>query len=421
MKAQAEAVLRQLQALSLGPLWVESNYSDPHQREEKTPPAKEGWFESDAQNIDHEKGVEEHESCFVVDFRPNGFVIDRLIRLLKSSFLTYRFDSLVRLFLEKPDRFDVVISAVKGSYLYCVGPEKQPFLHKKAAEAYWVNTRWDDFFEERHVHVGSPKGAFKSVNYCGITGILLGPPNYHLYGDLIREHYNERLKDFCTWKDFIAGIKNSHDERLIRDWFESKTYVRFYIPRKNSEMVFQDYYSAKQYLLEKTSADKQIIPTTHIRFPYADLEKLQDKEMKAFVKEEKYREVRNMRRLGNNCRICMYRAGIHFYKRAKSLGCHVYVCAVKRNVRDEFTSLPDDLTAIIECIAAHPLIKFDDLLKQVSTMEPWADAPIDVLVFKQKVIQLVRQGFVTQYENGLLYVSPKQTRASKMNQKKVKV
>ena len=44
-----------------------------------------------------------------------------------------------------------------------------------------LNNNLGAFFEMQEVEVEPPKGNFPIINKCGITGELLGPPNYHRY------------------------------------------------------------------------------------------------------------------------------------------------------------------------------------------------------------------------------------------------
>ena len=99
------------------------------------------------------------------------------------------------------------------------------------------------------------------------------------------------------------------------------------------------------------------------------------------------------------------------------------MCSIKRNVRDESTCFSPELLSIINCIEAHPCDSLENILRVHFCVPPnvSVDQRVDfeqIAKFKQNLILLVRQGYVTQYEDGTLYISPRQTMASKLNQRR---
>lgn len=62
-------------------------------------------------------------------------------------------------------------------------------------------------------------GEFPCVAQCGISGLLLGPPNHHSYAEKVREINATR---FPTWSAdaYRAKIKMVHDKALVDQWKE---------------------------------------------------------------------------------------------------------------------------------------------------------------------------------------------------------
>lgn len=415
-----EIILQQLQALSLGPTWTEKQYDTKSgnqvvKKEQDNSAQKDVHF--------YRQLLSRCKERIKVDFRPNVLAMNTLIQTLRKSYITYHFIPLVRLFLEKENRLNIIIHALEGHSIFCLRPNKLPFLTLGAAQDYLVKKYWNEVFESREVHLEPPQGVFTSVNFCGMTGVLLGPPNYHLYSDLLREHYEDQLKDRCTWDEFLASIRNTHDEKDVQQWMKKMTCNYHYYLKEDPSICFENSRLAKAYLLQHLPKQESIMRLKQLCFSYDQVHNVVDEDLRLFLESEGRIEMQLPIRLTNFCRTRLHRIGFHIYRKGNDTKCATYVCSVKRNIRDENTCFSPELLSIIDCIEAHPCASLDKILKVYfcaqSNMS--IDQQVDfeqIAKFKQNLILLVRQGYVTQYEDGTLYISPRQTMASKQNQRR---
>ncbi len=404
-------VLQEIKALSLGPNWSEKSYTN------HAEPAHEKLTQYIAKRkpIDI-KGID-------ISLKPETEVMDRLIQSMKSSCITYRFFPIVNFFLQK-EQYKIVLSAIKNNTIFCTVVDKLPFLKKETAEDYLSEKYWDDFFYSETVSVSAPKGAFHSVNRCGITGILLGPPNYHLYSDLLREHYEQYLKNQYSWETFLLRIKNESSPEIVQQWINAISQSYRYHLKQNPEIIFENRTLAKQYLLQNISfVNDDIQRIKHIIFSREDINKITDEDLKQAILYEITNEMRVPIKIGYLCSARFRHSGFHVYKKGRDADKITYVCAIKRRIRDEYTSFSKKLENIIECIEKHPRESLENLAKYYFNIDSKPSNVINItetnyfLEFKRNLIFLIQQGWVTQYEDGNLYVSPRQTLASKNNQK----
>lgn len=414
MKTQ-DSILQEMKALSLGPSWTEKSF-DISTQESVTPK----FEKKKVPNIKRKDPALIDVDIFL---KPTTELMDLLVQTMKKTCITYRFFPIVTFFLHR-DEYKIVLTALKNNAIFCTLVENLPFLKKEKAEHYLVEKYWDDFFYTETILLSNPKGNFNSINRCGITDVLLGPPNYHLYSDLLREHYDRHLKERCTWGTFLDNIKNESGPEIIQQWQESMSRGYRYHLKQNPEVVFENHALAKQYLIQNiASLNDGIREVKHVAFPKGKLDQIADMELKRAILDEIENEIRVPIKIGYLCSGRFRHSGFHVYKKGHDADKVTYVCAIKRRIRDEYTSFSPILESIIECIEKHPCESLENLTKYYlgipQNTKNWQKT-VDqsrYFEFKRNLFFLIQQGWITQYEDGVLYVSPRQTFASKNNQK----
>lgn len=358
----------------------------------------------------------------MIKIRPNESAMEMLVQVLRKSYITYRFFPIVRLLLEKKDRYQIVIVSETEPFFYWED-QQQPFLTLDRAYEAITQHLWSAYFEEEKVPIEPPKGVFTSINRCGITQRLIGPPNYHLYNELLKTHYQRYLKEHYSWEDFICQIKNEHSPQCVQEWLEQVSFVPRYHFKPNVEICFDQRTAAKNYLVNYLQLNEKLTPITRLALTVDQVDNLWDGQLKEAIERELQQELQVPVRLGSYCRAFLHHSGFHIYRKGKRNEVITYICSVKRHVRDEFTFFTEEINRIIRCIEQHPYKTLEELipcfLKQMGATEemPGENSP-EIMGLKHDLILLIKQGYITQYEDGTLYISPQQTLASKQNRKK---
>ena len=360
-----------------------------------------------------EEGLAKPELDFTkkieIAIRPNKQAMDALVANLRRSCITYQLASLVRLFLEKKERFDIFITALRPNTLFCTQQENLPFLSREVAFDYLIKKYWSDVFEKEVIPLSPITGNFTSINRCGITNVLLGPPNYHLYNDLLKEHYNQHLSRDYSWDFFVQQIKNEHNPSLIKQWQKGMAEHTIFRLKANPEIHFDSLYSAQTYLQTHPSLIKDSVKSYNaFSLSYTEVGKIKDEFLKGQIYQKIRDELRSPISLGCFCRTRFRHAGFHLYKKRKGPAYTSFLCAIKRKVRTEDNcELSSDLTRIVDYIERHPML---DMQTYLTALQPNTISPEDpqILKLKNNLIMLIKTGYVTQFENGTLYVSPKQ-------------
>ena len=97
---------------------------------------------------------------------------------------------------------------------------KRVFRSRANAEAHVLNDHLDKFFAVEETEVEPPAGVFTCVGRCRLSGVLLGPPNYHGYNEKIQELWSSRFAHMSK-AEYLGHVETVRDEALIEQWKDS--------------------------------------------------------------------------------------------------------------------------------------------------------------------------------------------------------
>lgn len=317
---------------------------------------------------------EAFEPVVQVALYPQDEAFEALVQRLRATMRTYQLFAIARLILEKPERFVVLVSnkAEEGEEpapLYFSVPGHVPFFTEEEAVRHVLEQHADVFFETETIEVEPPKGNFQMVNRCGVTGELLGPPNYHRYPAFLRRHYAAKIGNM-SYDRFVAKIETVKDPEVIQAWLDSmKTGVRYKVkaPREGEPEALDSLPEAKEFLL-RYRKDEVVGSDKTVRFAGRDIGRMPDGDLRRSVETYVARQRRFPLETANNLRGRLRRQNFAVYKKG-SKGVS-YVCAVKRKFRDADTVLSDSIQNLIEFIGKNPEIPASKLPERYLGIAP---------------------------------------------------
>ncbi|WP_309382500.1 hypothetical protein [Cerasicoccus frondis] len=292
-----------------------------------------------------------------VAFYPEDAPFKALCHAMRSNCRTYELFEIARLILEKPERFVVVLHPKKDEgpqEFYISVPDGLPFSSEEQVIAHVLKHHIDKFVDTEEVEVEPPSGNFPVVNRCGVTGALIGPPNYHRYQALVTEHHALHVPNM-PFEKFTSRIESVRDEEVVAQWIEQMRKETRYKLKTADELVegFDNLESLKFYLTSKRKAE--IVRTTHqARFSGQQAESLPKGPLRDSIFGWREQQTRFPLETANNLRGRLRRMHFTIYKRG-SKGAS-YVCAVKRKFRNSQTRLAESLQELIDFIEKHPNI-----------------------------------------------------------------
>ena len=163
---------------------------------------------------------------FDATFYPEDVSFAALAKTIRASCRTFELFDIAKTVIAKQDRFVVVLDRkpTKGADpakrpFYVSMPDSVPFESEEDAVNYVMQKHLDRFFTTEQVETDPPKGSFQVINKCGVTGELLGPPNYHLYNQTVQQHHATRLARM-PFETFKSRIESVREPEVIEAWLE---------------------------------------------------------------------------------------------------------------------------------------------------------------------------------------------------------
>lgn len=338
---------------------------------------------------DHNNSRPSFQPTVKVDIYPQDEAFDALVKRLVSTARTYQLFEIAQLLLEKPERFVIVVGQLPSKNkdagtepkpLFYSVPGHLPFDTEEAAVNHVLSSELEVFFDIEPVEVEPPSGNFQVVNRCGVTGELLGPPNYHLYQEFLQRHYANKINGMA-FERFTSKIETVKEQAVIDEWLESMKKGFKYIlkDRQEGEPESFDSLEAVRIFLLQHRKGKVVGSSSTVRFAGRDIERMPRglirRSVEVYIEQQKRFPLDS----ANNIRGRLRRHNFTVYKKGgKGIS---YVCAVKRKFRDSKTKFSDSIKGLIEFIEQNPNIHASKL--------PTQYIGIDVEKYKTEKLKVV--------------------------------
>ncbi|MFM9082271.1 MAG: hypothetical protein ACKOTE_19485, partial [Opitutaceae bacterium] len=338
---------------------------------------------------------------FTATFYPEDASFTTLVQTIRKSCRTVELFEIARTVVAKNDRFVVVLGhrapaaapasaeaapAASKPVFHISVPDGLPFDSDEAAVAHVMANHLDRFFDRADVEVEAPKGSYQVINRCGVTGELLGPPNYHRYNQMVQQHYNSRLSGRMGPYAFRGRIETVRDPELVNQWLAKMKKATRYTwklsdaaaapaapaaevpaetpaeapatdapaPAAPAAPFFDTLEDARLHLLTH-ARDKVVRTSENARFAGRLLETLPPGEIHRAVEGALERQRRFPLDTANGLRGRLRREHVTLFKKG-SQGVS-YVCAVKRKFRVPGQTFSDSIGALIAYIEANPMVR----------------------------------------------------------------
>lgn len=195
-----------------------------------------------------------------VGFVPDEKVFDAMAETMKQTGRAYAMFDVAKLVLNKPERHHVVLkrkTAKDGSQplLWRVTWDDNLFVSQEEALQHVIRRYADRLYKETQTTVEPPKGNFTFVNRCGLSGVWLGPPNFHEYQSRLMRHYQEHFPHM-PFERFRSRIETVKDPEAVKAWLDSVSVKRQFECQLCAENkpVFDSLADLKKHFVEQHAA-----------------------------------------------------------------------------------------------------------------------------------------------------------------------
>ncbi len=348
-----------------------------------------------------------------------------MARQIKLSGRAYPLFEVAGLVMQKPERYTVGFKVIKHrdetskkdvavQPLFVCNLDDTLWLNEEAAAEHALKAHFETFYQTEKMPCDPPKGVWTLVAQCGMTGDLLGPPNFHGYQEKLRKLHAERFSrmNFDMYKSRVKIVK---DEAIVKQWTDSVSFRFEYTALNVPEpKVLQSMEEVRAHFAEvhQPSFIKQVdsfTPKADAKLPAA-LQTL----LRVSLDKEKRFPIRIATALSNT----FASMGLQFFKRDKTV---VHVAVARPHHLDTENSVVSETTKkIIEHINTNLGTNRKRLVETLAPSPAPAEAAVEggaapapsPLTLEQQAVLndlhwLIHQGHVIEFASGMLETAKK--------------
>lgn len=165
---------------------------------------------------------------------PDSKGVDLLARQIKMTGRAYPLFQIAQMILEKPERHAATFTVKKNAE----GQPVQPLFACALDESLWLTEdevvkhilehHLATFYQAERTQTEPPKGKYTFVAQCGMSGVILGPPNHHDYQKKLHELHAQRFSRM-PFDGFKARVRIVKDEAVVAKWVDEQSWKTEYI------------------------------------------------------------------------------------------------------------------------------------------------------------------------------------------------
>ena len=164
---------------------------------------------------------------FNVAFIPEEKGVEQLARQIKVTGRAYPLFQIALLILDKAERYSVQLTPKKkadgtSEKLFVCALDETPWTSEDEAVAHALKHHFATFYQTNKIPCDPPKGVYTFVAQCGMSGVILGPPNYHDYQNQLRKLHAEKFSRM-PFDMFKSRVKIVKDEAVVKKWIEEQS------------------------------------------------------------------------------------------------------------------------------------------------------------------------------------------------------
>jgi len=165
---------------------------------------------------------------------PDEKGVESLARQIKMTGRAYPLFDIAQMILQKPERHAVVFDVKKNPEgqpiqpLFVCALDDSVWLSQDETVTHVLKKHFTTFYQPERTATEPPKGKYTFVAQCGLSGVILGPPNYHDYQNQLRKLHSERFSRM-PFEGFKSRVKIVRDEEVVKKWIDEQSWKTDYI------------------------------------------------------------------------------------------------------------------------------------------------------------------------------------------------
>src|SRR6266566_4283902 len=335
-----------------------------------------------------------------IRFLPYALAFDNVVAQIKSGSVAYSVFALARLFLEKPERYEVRLTAKTESSLYQLGEGSSVSLTGEFLERNAFRFACENFYKIDITQSDPIKGNFSNVARCRLSGTLLGPTNHHNYQPQLRSLYEQRFSRRMSFADYQRQIEIVSDPALIEQWKEqARTVTTFTSLHDEACSTFASAAEAERHFrtnhlpgLLRNVEETTIGGVSSRRVP--------DRLLNRAIEDAWTHETRSPSNMMQELAGRFRQAGLNVFRHRRGM---LFVSPIRaRPFVHAQAEVSLSVNAILGALAAAPGINRKEFFEKLITDVASEGADSRKLAFASDLRWLINEGYVIEFNDGSL-------------------
>ena len=361
-----------------------------------------------------------------IAFTATAPAVETVAQQVRHTGKTFSLFDIARILLRNPASYTIDLTSApkqpEGPF-YVVDVDRSVWLNRDTALRHLLRKKREELYRAETVEIEPPKGNFPVVAVCGMSGLLLGPPNHHDFERKLRDLHRERFArlDFET---FRSRLKMERDPEVIEKWrAEASKSVEYYplegeVPEKLADLAAVE----RHFDTHHAAAHLKFLDLAPV--PGDPKTTAVDPALAPLLNYARDEEERFPLRLAQSLSRALSGAGLRFHKSANRT---TFVSASRsRHLNLEETPVSDSIRKIIETIRGKKSLRRTQLLDLLAPAPaaPPAESPLpapadparDAVI--NDLLWLTHEGYVIEYADGRLESVPQPKNPPKLAEEK---
>lgn len=343
---------------------------------------------------------QELASRISIRFLPRRPALESVVAQIKENAVTYSILALARLFLAKPERYDVRLTASPESPLFQLGDSGAVSVDRQFLERNAFRFAQSSFYKVDVSQSEPLKGNFTNVARCKLSGTLLGPTNHHDYQKRLRRLFEQRFSRRMSFTDYQRQIEILNEPGLVEQWKEDARKITTY-STLNAEALetFASAADAERHFRHNYLPDL-IRTSIELTIDGPNSRGLPDRALRRLIEDEWSRGLRSpsqmMQELAGHFRL----AGLHIFRHRRGM---LFVSPIRaRPLAEHGAAVSPSVNAIIKTLGAAPRTSRKELADKLIVHPAGKEQERAKLALASDLHWLIRQGHVIEFNDGSL-------------------
>jgi len=291
-----------------------------------------------------------------VHLLPEEKGVESLARQIRASGRAYPLFDIAFLVLKKSERFHAQLVPMKkpdgtAPKLFLCALDDSIWLSEGEAVEHVLAKHFNTFYGVEKIATDAPKGTYTFVAQCGMSGVILGPPNYHDYQSKLRRLHAERFSRM-PFEGFKSRIKIVKDEAIVKKWLEDQSFKNEYTCLNVPEALKLTSREEVERHFREVHLPNVVRQVDTHTLPTGSAPSVGSRQLGVIIRRSVEDQTRFPLRVVNNLSQQFAKQGLQFFKVNKTIT-HVAVARPKY-LDMETTNVSEGIRRIVEFIEAHP-------------------------------------------------------------------